>query len=191
MLPLHKGTPVVSLADGVSVGAIEHVYLDPERRAVVGFSLQERGWLGGPTGLVETADVNAFGPDAVTIDDASVVRSEVARAAWHGSLLDLEALLKRTVITAGGRRLGQVSAIEFSPVSYRLTALKVTAAHGKRAMHITAHEIHTIGEEYIVVADHAATRQSLPRPQRAAPILPFQPSPAIDPWASEPRRVSA
>jgi uncharacterized protein YrrD len=193
LLPLTKGTPVVSLADGATLGAIEHVYFDPARRAVVGFTFHERGWLfGGPSVLVETADVHAFGPNAVTIEDASVVRSEGAIAAWHGTLLDLEALLTRTVITEGGRRLGQVSAIEFSPVTYRLIALKVTAARDPRARRIPAHDIQTIGEECIVVADLAVmARQPAPRPRQATRVLPFDPSSAMASSARESDRLSA
>ena len=75
---LVKGTPVISLADGSTLGAIDHVYFDPARLAVVGFTFHKGGLFGGGTsGLVEIADVHAFGPDAVTISDISVVASNI------------------------------------------------------------------------------------------------------------------
>ena len=76
---LVKGTPVISLADGSTLGAIDHVYFDPGRLAVVGFTFHKGGLFGGGTsGLVEIADVHAFGPDAVTITDISVVHCDLA-----------------------------------------------------------------------------------------------------------------
>ena len=44
---LVKGTPVVSLADGATLGTIEHVYFDPDRMAVVGFTIRHGGGLFG------------------------------------------------------------------------------------------------------------------------------------------------
>jgi sporulation protein YlmC with PRC-barrel domain len=152
---LVKGTPVVSLADGSTLGAIDHVYFDPARLAVVGFTFHQGGGIfgGGSTGLVDIADVHAFGSDAVTIDDASVVRSEVAIETRRSELLDLESLLHRTVITDGGTRVGRVAAIQFGDASHRLTAIDVVDADAERPYRIPAEKIRTIGEEWIIVAD--------------------------------------
>ena len=120
---LVKGTPVISLADGSTLGAIDHVYFDPERLAVVGFTFHKGGLLGsGTSGLVEIADVHAFGPDAVTITDISVVKNDLAVETRRGDLLDLEDLLKRPVMTDSGTRLGHVGAIQFGDASHRLAA---------------------------------------------------------------------
>ena len=154
---LVKGTPVISLADGSTLGAIDHVYFDPERLAVVGFTFHKGGLFGGGTsGLVDVADVHAFGPDAVTITDVSVVHSDLAVDTKRGNLLDLEELLKRTVMTDSGTRLGHVGAIEFGDASHRLTALDVVAAGSGEHGRIAADEIQAIGDELIIVADPSA-----------------------------------
>ena len=58
---LVKGTPVISLTDGSTLGAIDHVYFDPDRLAVVGFTFHKGGLFGGGTsGLVDIADVHAL-----------------------------------------------------------------------------------------------------------------------------------
>ena len=167
---LVKGTPVVSLADGSTLGTIDHVYFDPERLAVVGFTFHQGGGLfgGGSSGLVDTADVHAFGPDAVTIDDVAVVHSELAVDARRADLLDLEALLHRDVITAGGMRIGHVGAVLFGDVSYRLSAVDVVGSGADARVRIGAEAIRTIGEAWIVVADPDPVSTADQAPQRTA-----------------------
>jgi sporulation protein YlmC with PRC-barrel domain len=154
---LVKGTPIISLADGSKLGAIDHVYFDPERLAVVGFTFHKGGLFGGGTsGLVEIADVHAFGPDAVTITDISVVHCDLALEAKRGDLIDLEELLKRKVMTESGMHLGHVGAIQFGDASHRLTSLDVIAAGSSEHGSIPADEIQAIGDELIIVADPSA-----------------------------------
>ena len=110
---LVKGTPVVSLADGTTLGAIDHVYFDPHRMAVVGFTFHQRAGLFGPetSGLVDISDVHAFGPDAVTVDDLSVVRSELAVGEESAVQLGVEAeRVKRVVFVAASLLTGVVVA---------------------------------------------------------------------------------
>ena len=166
---LVKGTPVVSLADGAKLGTIDHVYFDPSRLAVVGFTFHQRGGLfgGGSSGLIDISDVQSFGPDAVTVPDVSVVRSELAVDAIDCNLLDLETLLNRTVMTVNGTLVGRVAAIQFGDASHALTALDVigegTDVHGS----IAASEIQTIGPELIIVADPATVATTVHvRPRR-------------------------
>jgi uncharacterized protein YrrD len=152
---LVKGTPVVSLADGTTLGAIDHVYFDPHRMAVVGFTFHQRAGLFGPetSGLVDISDVHAFGPDAVTVDDLSVVRSELAVETGHDDLVDLEDLIKRDVMTENGTRIGHVAAIQFGDHSHALVALEVTANGAASRRRISAGEILTIGPELVIVRD--------------------------------------
>ena len=175
---LVKGTPVISLADGSTLGAIDHVYFDPERLAVVGFTFHKGGLFGGGTsGLVDVTDVHAFGPDAVTITDVSVVHSDLAVDTKRGNLLDLEELLKRPVMTDSGTRLGHVGAIEFGDASHRLTALDVVAGGSGEHGRIAANEIQTIGDELIIVADPSAVTavdEALPR--RALHVVTARPA---------------
>jgi uncharacterized protein YrrD len=155
---LAKGTAVVSLADGTKLGTIDHVYLDPRRKEIVGFSFHQGGLFGGKlAGVVDVGNVHAFGPDAVTIDDASAVRSELAIDARCDGLIDLEDLLKRGVITEGGTAVGQVAAVRFGQDSYRLTAIEVAGGLFQGTRVIAADQIAQIGAELIVVADAVVT----------------------------------
>jgi uncharacterized protein YrrD len=166
---LVKGTPVISLADGSTLGTIDHVYFDPERLAVVGFTFHKGGLFGGGTsGLVEIADVHAFGPDAVTITDISVVQNDLAVETRRGDLIDLEDLLKRPVMTDSGTRLGHVGAIQFGDASHRLTAIDVVATGSGEHCRIAAGEIQAIGDELIIVVDPSAVAAADKAPRARA-----------------------
>lgn len=151
---LAKGTAVVSLGDGTELGKIDHVYFDPERKAVVGFSFHQGGGLfsSKSTGVVDVSDVRAFGPDAVTIDDASSIHCKLAARGLE-DLVDLEDLLKRNVITEGGEKLGQVAVIHFDPDSYRLSALEVSPGLFQPNETVPGGDVTHIGDDLIVVAN--------------------------------------
>jgi len=170
---LVKGTPVISLTDGSTLGTIDHVFFDPDRLAVVGFTFHQGGKLFGhsTSGLVDIADVHAFGSDAVTITDVSVVRSELAVEARRGALLELEHLLKRKVMTEGGTLLGHEGAIQFGDASYSLRALDVIEAGSNEHIRVEASEIQTIGEELIIVADRSSVATTTVRPKQALRVV--------------------
>lgn len=165
-LRLTKGTPVVSVADGTEIGTIDHVYLDPERKEIVGFTVHRGGLLGGKTaGLVDVSDVHAFGPDAVTIDAAAAVRSEFAVEAHRDSLVELGSLLGRKVVSEDGVILGTVAAVRFGEGSHRLLALEVANGPAKPARRVSGAAVVTIGTDVIVVSA-AAVVVSAGRPRR-------------------------
>ena len=153
-IKLVKGTPVVSLADGTKLGTIDRVYLDPGRKTIVGFSFHQGGGLFGSrsAGLIDAADVHAFGPDAVTVDDVAGVRSDVALAS-RDDLVDLEELLKRKVLTESGALVGEIRSIQFDQDSYRLTGIEVSPGVFQDSALIAADEIVNLGSELVVVAD--------------------------------------
>ena len=158
---LVKGTAVVSLADGTKLGTIDHVYLDPERKEIAGFSFHQGGLLGGKTtGLVDVSDVHAFGPDAVTIDDASVVRSELAVGARRADRVELESLLKHKVLPASGTYVGQVASIRFGQDSHQLTAIEVSPGFFQENRLIPGEALEQIGAELIVVSDAVCAEAS-------------------------------
>ncbi|MBA2276720.1 MAG: PRC-barrel domain-containing protein [Chloroflexia bacterium] len=179
---LTKGTPVISLADGVRLGTIDRILFDPERKEIVGFSFhQGGGFFGGKnagvSGLIDVSDVHAVGPDAVTIDDVSAVRSDLAVATRCEELIDLEELIKREVVTEGGSDIGRVTAIQFGEDSWRLTGIQVSPGIVPEGRLIAAGEVRNIGGELVVVSDEVCTpaataagaRSTTPRVRLIAP----------------------
>lgn len=152
---LAKGTAVVSLADGVRLGVVDRVYLDPERLELVGFSFhQGRGLFSAKqTGLIEIGDVRGFGPDAVTVDDVSVVHCDMALMGRDGDLIDLDDLLQRQVLTEGGLLLGDVVSVNFGEDSHRLIAVEVASNDQVDHWWVACDQVVHIGAELIVVAE--------------------------------------
>ena len=72
---LVKGTPVISLTDGSTLGAIDHVYFDPDRLAVVGFTFHKGGLFGGDVGAGRYRGCPRFWSGRCPITDVSVVHS--------------------------------------------------------------------------------------------------------------------
>lgn len=164
---LVKGTAVVSLADGAKLGIIDHVYLDPRRKEIVGFTFHQGGVFGGKSsGLVEIDDVHAFGPDAVTVDDLSAVHSDLAVNTRCDDLMDLEDLLKRKVMTEGGTFVGQVVSIRFGHDSHCLSGLEVSPGLFQDRRLIPGDAVEHIGAELVVISD------TVYRPEVSVPLAP-------------------
>ncbi|MBA3413831.1 MAG: PRC-barrel domain-containing protein [Chloroflexia bacterium] len=164
-LRLTKGTTVVSLVDGAAIGAVERVYLDPTRKEIVGFTVHKGGFFGGTmVGLVEVGDVHAFGPDAVTIEDAAAIRSEFAVGARRDDLIELSSLVGRKVVTEDGVALGSVAGVRFGEESFRLLALDVSPGPLQEHHEVAGAAVATIGDDLIVVAEERAAAETGARP---------------------------
>lgn len=168
---LTKGTPVISLDTGVTLGKIESVYLDCDARRLVAFSFSSGGGLlSSKRGhIVEIDDIHAIGPDAVTLDDARAVHDLVLMDGKLQHLVDLDQVVKRTVMTDAGANLGRIVGLDFDPDTFRLQRIRVEDK-GRDGEHmVDGGDIVSIGEEVIVVADPATARASQ-APHHAMPL---------------------
>lgn len=103
------GLPVVSIAEGEALADVKDVVYDPEQGQVLGFTLNQRGFLRGPMkAMLPIAGVAAIGRDAVMVagpglpDDAGGrLAGEVGSSAGRNVVGD-------DVLTDGGRKLGRV-----------------------------------------------------------------------------------
>ena len=163
---LAKGTPVISLDTGVTLGKIERVFFDCESRRLVAFSFSRGTGLFGRKGghIVEIDDIHAIGPDAVTLDDARAVHDLVLMDGATRSLIELDELVRRDVMTAGGAKLGHIVGLDFDPDTYRLVNVRIDDRHRDEELVLPAADVQNIGQEIIVVADPPAERTALPRP---------------------------
>jgi sporulation protein YlmC with PRC-barrel domain len=166
---LSKGTTVVSLESGATLGKVDHVYLDPATKELVAFSFATGSLLSGKVShLVDIADVHAIGPDAVTLGDTSAIHDLLAVEGKCDELVDLDTLIKRNVITEGGEALGQVAGLDFEADSYRLVRLHVSPGLLKENSVIPGHAIRNIGDEMIVVADDVCAQERPAEPRVVA-----------------------
>jgi sporulation protein YlmC with PRC-barrel domain len=167
---LTKGTPVMSLDTGVTLGKIESVYLDCDARRLVAFSFSSGGGLlaAKRAHIVEIDDIHAIGPDAVTLDDARAVHDLVLMDDKLQNLVELDQMVKRSVMTDAGANLGRILGLDFDPETFRLQCIRVEDKGRGGEQTVDGHDIVSIGEEVIVVAGPAtasasqASRQTMP-----------------------------
>jgi uncharacterized protein YrrD len=133
--------PVVSLATGEDLAEVRDVVFEPDGHAIVGFTLNKRGWLAGrrKERLAATA-VHAIGRDAIVVadDEALVERSDapvdLAEPARHRDVLgdrvltddgtDLGSVVDVIV------RVGRAAEVAFEVVGYEIGGEAVEHATG-------------------------------------------------------------
>jgi len=167
---LAKGTAVISLDTGLTMGKIENVYVDCGSRQLVAFSFGRGSTRLGRRGghFVEVADIHAIGPDAVTLDDARAVHDLVLMDGATRNLMELDQLVKRDVMTEGGVRLGYIVGLDFDPDTYLLIQISVDDRRRAEEVVIAGSDILNIGEEIIVARQPAPSSGRSDQVRRAA-----------------------
>ncbi len=140
-----KGHKVVSSATAATVGKVSQFVVDPVARSVVALRLkktQDGDWL-------HWSDLTAFGTDAVTVADDSVIGgadAEVQRLS-HKDF----GLLGKRVLTSAGDELGHVDDVEFDPQTGSLTTLHLS--HGSREATAAGARLLGVGSYAVVVRE--------------------------------------
>lgn len=114
-----RGLEVVSTAEAVTVARVDGYVVDPERHRISALHLHD---VQGDGSLVSFEDLQAFGRDAVTISDTSVIREprdEREDSTARGRL----DLIGKRVLTETGNELGRIDDVEFDPTDGTITAL--------------------------------------------------------------------
>jgi uncharacterized protein YrrD len=129
------GLPIVSISDGDDLAEVKDVVYSPEQGALLGFTLNKRGFFSGTMkAVLAYDDVAAIGRDAVMVDDSTAVTeggeslSKVVEESAARNVLGNE------VLTDAGRRLGEVVDVVVEVTSgevvgYELTGDKELQAH--------------------------------------------------------------
>jgi uncharacterized protein YrrD len=152
------GLPVINLADGSRVGAVDQLYLDLAAKRIVGVSITHgTGPFGGGGDEAPTIAVSAIrslGPDALTVDDVAA-----AHAAWvaadYGAIVPLGNVVGRKVMAESGTSEGQVVAVEFDDRTFTLTGVEVSHGFLKSHTRIPLEQIVRFGQDVLVVKDEA------------------------------------
>jgi sporulation protein YlmC with PRC-barrel domain len=151
-----RGLTVINLADGTQVGTVDQVFLDLEAKQVVGFSITNGvGPFGGardnaPT--VAASGVHSLGPDALTLDDVSAAHAAWVAAAF-GSVVPLDDVVGRRVVTERGANIGDVVSLGFDETTFAVTDVEVSPGFLKSHTHIPLDQLLRIGQDVLIVAD--------------------------------------
>jgi sporulation protein YlmC with PRC-barrel domain len=148
-----KGLPVIGIAEGAVLGTIDDLYVDVEARTLLGFFVE--GTTSATTGesaYLDPSDIRSIGADAVMVDNQSAMRGKGVRT-QIGSLVNIDSLTKRTVMTESGTHVGTVAAIEFELPDGAFTQIEVSPGLFKTNTTIPIEGVVSIGPEIIVVSD--------------------------------------
>lgn len=97
-----KGRPVLDLSSATTVAHIGSGILDPSRAAVAGFRLNKST---GPGDVLPWEAIKAVGPDAITVESASNLRSATGRAEQRAVEMSIDPVGMQ-IITEQGRAIG-------------------------------------------------------------------------------------
>jgi sporulation protein YlmC with PRC-barrel domain len=150
-----NGLSVVSIGTGERLGSVSEILLDPAADHIAAFAIED-GASGGllssqppSTRWINARDVHAIGPDAMTVQDDTVLRD----AAGDADMTPLSVLVGEKVVTEGGTYVGQVAAAEIDEHSMNVTGLDVSPGFFKSNKVVGKAELITVGDAMVIVAD--------------------------------------
>lgn len=152
-----KNRPVVSVAGAEKLGHLSDMLLDNSGSRILGFRVRSGGLLTHYQGVL-AADIQSFGPDAVTVQDASRLNRESAFSSF-GDALTASSVEGSRVMTEGGTELGKVKdiALDLDGLAVTGYSLGVNLIErirgGEKVVPIAA--VHSIGPDLVVVDDSA------------------------------------
>lgn len=121
------GLPIVSIVDGEDIAEVKDVVFEPDRHALMGFTLNKRGfWHGKLHALLPSVQVAAIGSDAVMVESAACLTAPEDAPPPLQPTSDRHSIVGAEAVTTGGRRLGTVSGVvlalgtSFEVVGYEL-----------------------------------------------------------------------
>jgi uncharacterized protein YrrD len=135
-----NGLPVVGITDGDAIADIKDVVYSPDRGALLGFTLNKRGFFSGPMkAVLAYEDVVAVGRDAVMVNGRSAVTEGGESLAVVVDESAGRNVLGDDVLTDGGKRLGKVIDVVIEVTSgevvgYELTGDPELQAHAGRPL---------------------------------------------------------
>ena len=156
-----NGLTVVSIGTGERLGSVSEILLDPAADRVAAFAIDAGGGglLSGSTPQtrwVAATDVHAIGPDAMTIENDSVL-SETPAA---GEMTPISVLVGEKVVTEGGTFVGQVASAEIDEQTMSVTGLEVSPGFFKSNKIVSRDDVITVGNEMVIVTDAVCGPQS-------------------------------
>lgn len=150
--------PIVSLAEGMQIGSVRSLVVDPAKMEVAALIIDQRGWFREQK-IIPYAKVKSIGSDAVTIDQSSNVQKPI-------SLPELLKLIKERcnpvgtkVIAENGTVIGTVDEFYVDEATGKITGLEISGKlleslyKGKAFLPVDS--ICTIGSDIIVVTNDA------------------------------------
>jgi uncharacterized protein YrrD len=147
------GSPVISIADGVQIGTIKGLIVNPQQKSVELLLLDEKS--GGPELKgIPFRSAEAVGDFAVTIEDKGVL-IDMMKVGILQELIETGVdVIGTKVITKKGKYLGDVNEYAVDTVTGKFAEFYYMS-EGKAEKTIMVENVITIGKEVLVVGEEA------------------------------------
>lgn len=139
-----RGMPVITREEGAQLGRVAGVYVSTETNTISAITIRP-GARAGKGGYVPSAQIQLIGKDVVLVSSESALRA--SGDVPGRSLKDLQG---SWVTTNGGKHVGTLIDLDFSPKSWEISELSLAE---DRHLAVTAQEI-KIGDEIIVPPEY-------------------------------------
>ena len=159
------GLQILSKRSAKRLGIVTQIWLDVDQRRVMGMTVAERFVPGTPIGIGDTFfmsldNVDLLGPDAILVDDESVLEDILITERYT-------TLINNEVVTESGEPLGKVRDFKFDPETGELLFL-IVASIGNPIIPATlistyeldVNEIIAVGRDRIIVTEGMEDRMT-------------------------------
>ncbi|MDA8096071.1 MAG: photosystem reaction center subunit H [Desulforudis sp.] len=153
------GLPVISLDEGVKLGHVKGLVIDPPSKALAALIVESSG-LFREQRFIPLAKIHSMGFDAVTI--SRITNAEKGASLPHIVQLwkDKVTLVGARVISENGTVLGRVQDYTVDLDNGQIEGIELAESSLNRMLkgshHISVHLIRTLGREAVVVSDNTA-----------------------------------
>jgi len=150
--------PIVSLAEGIQIGNVRSLIVDPVKMEVAALVIDQRGWFREQK-IIPYAKVKSVGSDAVTIDQSSNVQKPVNLPELLKLINERSNPVGTKVIAENGTVIGVVDEFYIDKVTGKISGLEISGKLLKGLYRGTAFlpidNVSTIGNDVIVVTNDA------------------------------------
>jgi uncharacterized protein YrrD len=163
------GKPIISMTNGVSIGKVVDILIDPGRVQVAALVTSKGGLLARGAGVeaIPANEVKVWGQDAVLVSQPDVIAGEDQLPEKQQWLSVVDQVKGRDVVSIDGTRIGQLNDIVLNTqgqlVAYDLAHVLVTGpvAQTKR---IPAEATRSFGRDVLIVDIVQADEGQAPAP---------------------------
>lgn len=150
--------PVISLEEGIQIGRIKGLVVNPVRKKVAALVIEQRGWFKEQK-FIPFTKVRSIGDDAVTVDRTNNVEKGVSLPEIVQLVKDRADLLGYKIIAENGTLLGYVDDYYVESFTGEIVGLEFAGSNigsfMKGKAYIDINFIKTIGKNVIVVTNEA------------------------------------
>ena len=152
--------PIVSLQEGMQIGVVRSLVVDPVKLEVAALIIDQRGWFREQK-IIPYAKVKSVGADAITIDQSSNVQKPVSLPEILKLIKEKANPIGTRVIAENGTVIGNVDEYYIDEITGKITSLEIAGklleSLFKGRARLPVEQVLTIGSDVVVVKDGAET----------------------------------